>query len=532
MMINAIEHNAIPESQYSKKGSRAIEGVLVKVLFFDYLRLNKINGAFAAMDLMQCFDRMAHPVSALCSQRVGISKNITTTMISTITSMQHYIRTAYGDSDSSYGGDSEQPLQGAIQGNAAASPMFVAISCVLLQFLQSFVQGFYIQTAITLTILSIAAVMYVDDTDLLVSAKSHSEPIYFVIKRMQKSIKIWRKGVIQTGGALRPEKCKWVLISFKWTRGKWRYESINDNPAKMFLRNSNGNTMELQRMGADQGLTGLGVCIAPNGNQVNQIQSFMDETPGKEGKVASWIKSIRSRHLRPYDVYLSAFRSIFKSIEYVLPATSISTSEAKQVETKLYEVLLPKIGVARKISLAYRYSPKRFQGLGCMEIIIHQFCEKVKLFLFHANTETQIGKSIKANLESIHLLIGINKPLFQPPFEKYGFLGETSWIIHLWQMTSFLDVEIQGLYTRPHIIRKNDFALMENLIESEVMTNKEIESVNRCRVYLQVQNMSDITNGRGTKIIQQYLGSCKPCNASTYKWPYFSVKSTINNHIK
>ena len=319
------------------------------------------------MDLMQCFDRMAHSVTSLCSQRLGVSKNVTDTMISTISNMRHYIRTAYGDSDSSCGSDGKI-LQGSIQGNAAASPMFVAITCVLLNFLESFVQGFHIQTVITLTILSIAVVMYVDDTDLLVSSKSYSESLFFLISRMQKSVKKWRKGVIQTGGALRPYKCKWFLISFKWLQGKWKYGSISEDPVRLYLRNSNGNKIEIERLEVTQGLTGLGVCIAPDGNQMDQINDFMNVKPGQEEKITQWINNVRSKYLRPHDVCLSAFRSIFKSIEYVLPATSMSETETKLIETKLYKVMLPRMGVARNISLPYRYSPKRYQGLGCLEI--------------------------------------------------------------------------------------------------------------------------------------------------------------------
>ena len=521
MMLNAIEHDAIPASQYSKKGSRAIEGVLVKVLFFDYLRLNKLNGAFAAMDLMQCFDRMAHPISSLCSQRLGLSTNITSTMIKTISSMRHYIRTAYGDSDVYYGGDkSSTILQGGIQGNGAASPIFVAISCVLLQFLHSYVQGFHIQTAITLTLISIAAVMYVDDTDLLVAAFSHHEPIQDVISRMQRSIKMWRQGVIQTGGALCPEKCKWFLIKFKWKSGKWSYSTIADVPAKMYLKDSDGKRQEIERMEPTIGLTGLGVCISPDGNQTDQVNLFMDETPGKEGKVATWIKQIRSKYLRPHDVYLSAFRSIFKSIEYVLPATSMSEKEGNTIEKKLYKTMLPRMGVARNISLAYRYAPKRYQGLGCLEIQIQQYCEKVKMFLYHANTESQIGHSIKANIESLHLLIGVNKPLFELSFDQYGFLSETTWLSHLWKMSCKLGISISGLYARPHIIRDKDFSLMEKLVTSNTMTQNEMESVNRCRIYLKVQNMSDITNGTGDKVIQSYMDSKAILIDSKYKWPF------------
>ena len=47
-MINstALQHNAIQPSEYAKKGSKAIEAVIVKILYFDQLRQNKKPGFF------------------------------------------------------------------------------------------------------------------------------------------------------------------------------------------------------------------------------------------------------------------------------------------------------------------------------------------------------------------------------------------------------------------------------------------------------------------------------------------------------
>ena len=67
MNSTAINYKQIPESQYAKKNSKAIEAAIVKILFFDYLRQTRKPGIFFASDLMQCFDRMAHPVFSLVS---------------------------------------------------------------------------------------------------------------------------------------------------------------------------------------------------------------------------------------------------------------------------------------------------------------------------------------------------------------------------------------------------------------------------------------------------------------------------------
>jgi len=108
MMGLGITRQIIPQSQYTK--NRAIEAAIVKILLFDHLRINKQSGAFIVMDLMNCFDRMAHPISSLCIQRLGVSPQITQCMIQTLCQMKHFIRTAYGDSQWSYIATKNKPL--------------------------------------------------------------------------------------------------------------------------------------------------------------------------------------------------------------------------------------------------------------------------------------------------------------------------------------------------------------------------------------------------------------------------------------
>jgi hypothetical protein len=63
---------------------------------------------------------------------------------------------------------------------------------------------------------------FVDDTDLMhvvemiVEAHSH----------LQESVINWVSLLIATGGALKPTKCSYYLISFRWkANGTWMYEN-------------------------------------------------------------------------------------------------------------------------------------------------------------------------------------------------------------------------------------------------------------------------------------------------------------------
>jgi len=82
-------------------------------------------------------------------------------------------------------------------------------------------------------------------------------------------------------------------------------------------------------------------------------------------------------------------------------------------------------------------------------------------------------------------------------------------------------VYLNGQYEKTRPIREKDSALIDLIIDSNAFTNKEILQSNRCRLYLQVQNILEITNGLST-----HIGYCcainhikDPDQISQYQWP-------------
>ena len=454
-----------------------------------------------AMDLENCFDRMAHPVSSLsCSQRLGVSSKISQCMINTLRKMKHYMHTAYGDSDWSYSGSPSRPLQGAVQGNGAASPIFIAISCVILAFLESQTTGILIISAITMSIFTLSAIMYVDDADILIAATHKNESHISIRNRVQKSATVYKAGVHQTGGAIRPEKCRWYLIAFKWINGIAKYEYSPDTEP-VTIENSNGNEKVVERLGIRTGWKGLSIVASPSGCWKQDHMNYLINE-----KINPWNASIRSSYLQRHDVYQAAFTSIFKSIDYTLPATSLNSSQCKLINAKLHKRYLPRIGIDSHMPLAYRCAPNKYQGLNSLDVQTKQLIETLKLFMTHAGTQSQLGQSIQLNLESMHISAGLNIPIFNLPYSKYNMLIEKGWLQDLWSSAELYDVTIQGSYITPVTNRVNDYhALMEKLIQLDMYTDEDIKSINRCRIYLQVQNLSEITSFlRNYKIVRPF----------------------------
>lgn len=274
MNTTALSNGLIPESQYAKKQSRSIEAAIVKVLFFDILRQTRSPGVFFASDLHQCFDRMAHPVCSLVMQRLGVDTNVIKCMLTAIQEMRHVVHTGYGDSSKSYGNYTDSPLQGGGQGNAVAGPLFIAISIILISMLESSVKGVWLQTAMTLQLLHYIALMYVDDTDILLTALNDDETIDDVMIRAKKAVKVWNHAVIVSGGAMRADKCYWSAVDFTWTSGRWNYRDMDDIDGHIHILDDKGVVQSIQRYDLDQAREGLGVYVCPDGSWRLQLEEL------------------------------------------------------------------------------------------------------------------------------------------------------------------------------------------------------------------------------------------------------------------
>ena len=110
MMENARLKKVIPQDQYARKGGKAIEAVLHKVLFYDFLRSTRFTGIIVANDMHSCYDRMVHSATSLALRSLGAPSPAVECMSGVIQSMEHFVRTAYGDSSRCYGGDKNNPL--------------------------------------------------------------------------------------------------------------------------------------------------------------------------------------------------------------------------------------------------------------------------------------------------------------------------------------------------------------------------------------------------------------------------------------
>ena len=282
----------IPAEAYgSRPGRRANVCALNKVLTYDILRQKRIPAALCSNDAISCYDRIVHAVASLCMQRLGVSAATCKLMFGTLQHIQHHVSTAYGMSDTPYGGI-EIPLQGVGQGNGAGPAIWLIMTIPLINLLRDKGFGFKSTTVLTGESYRFVCYTFVDDTDTVHSATHPDTSPTDVITEMQDVINTWEGGLRATGGALSHTKSYWYLLSLQWhqQRQAWQYQHTADIPGQLTIQGPGGR-LPLTRHDPDHAEETLGLWIAPNNaNQCAQVRALQE-------KILKWSDKIRTRQL-------------------------------------------------------------------------------------------------------------------------------------------------------------------------------------------------------------------------------------------
>jgi hypothetical protein len=133
MLFQAELHEAVAVEQYgSRKNMSASDQSLNKALTFDLWRQFWQRGALCCNDAKACYDQIVHSCASLCLQRVR-----TDPMFQSIQSLEHHVRTVFGESKASFKQSGPIPLQGVGQGNGAGPQIWALVSTPVLNMLRS-----------------------------------------------------------------------------------------------------------------------------------------------------------------------------------------------------------------------------------------------------------------------------------------------------------------------------------------------------------------------------------------------------------
>ena len=220
---------------------------LNKRLVLDAMRIEKRPGVICANDAKACYDRILHFAAYISLRRIGMKKEAVISMLEPIRRMEHVIRTAYGDSKMSYGGeDWETDPSGICQGNGAGPAIWAIVSSPLFECLRQ--QGFGVEltSAIKRTYFHISGFAFVDDTDT-VQTGDLGDTTSQVMEKAQGELNLWEELIRATGGGLEGDKSDFAVINYTWDKGVWKYERPQEG-VLLTVRNPDGSRTALTQL--------------------------------------------------------------------------------------------------------------------------------------------------------------------------------------------------------------------------------------------------------------------------------------------
>jgi hypothetical protein len=198
---------------------------------------------FEGCKFADCYDRIAHSVAGVSLQAWGVPQPAINILLETMETMRLFLRTGFGESKQSYGGMHKQQLAGYGQGNTASGPGFTALSSLIVKAYLRDGYGAQIYSSYYKQLLLLAAIKYVDDTDLIHWSRTLDCNPKELIAEAQTATYAWGGLAIATGAAIKPEKCYAYFLLYWFDKGRVKLRTISSLPTpSALITMPNGST--------------------------------------------------------------------------------------------------------------------------------------------------------------------------------------------------------------------------------------------------------------------------------------------------
>ena len=517
-MRNAEKKSLLAPEQYgSRRNKSAAKHALNKRLLLDILRIQRRPAVLCANDAKACYDRILHVSAYLALRRAGLKKEAIVSMLEPIRKLRHHIRTAYGDSITSYGGENnEKDPSGICQGNGAGPAIWALVSSPLLDILRDAGYGAKIHSAMEKTFFHLSGFAFVDDADT-VQTGDLGEPTFTVLAKAQEELDLWEGLIRTTGGGLEGDKSDFAIINYTWNDGIWKYEQ-KDNQNQMTVQGANQTREQLTQLGPSTARRTLGVWQAIDGNETEQTKQMLE-------KSNAWSRAVARSSLSRADVKVGITTSLYPSITFGMEATTLSKEQCQEVFKPIKEGVIPKAGYCRNIPKVVLHGPEKYGGIGIKDLYTIQGTEHVKALLNDGGRDNPTGNLITIATEGHALEIGRAERLFEANYAEIERYMTESWIKETLKYTWNNNITIQTGCATLNTWREGDKLLMDAIeaVPGVQITDADKVSFNRCRIHLQVTTLSDICTASGDNILTdawECNRTWESLSARAYHWPY------------
>jgi ribonuclease HI len=499
---NAHSKNVLYDGQAgSRPGRRAIEVVVRKEMKYLYSRLTRTPLATLDNDAKSCFDRIMCNLGMAVSGYFGIPLCFRKMQATTLKNTVFRLRTAMGDSQTTYRHTEDTPIYGTGQGSCASPAVWLFISSFIMMILEKQGNGMEMHDILKdKGFITHFIEGFVDDTSLFTNTGLMEQDIQQLKNKLREDATWWAGLLAATGGKLELSKCFYYLLTWKFdTKGNPIAETIaeqNDNNNRIMLQNDTSEGVYLQQKEVWISHKTLGTHKTMVGNELTHLKYITD----KSNQYAN--KTMNNQMTRS-QAKLAYIYHYIPAMAYSLTAVCISELNLQKVQQKALREFIRKQGYEANFPRAVIFGPKKYGGVEMSQLYSYSQCQKVECLLTNVNNKTTLGRDITTDLKWLQLHSGRSTQVLSDD-KNISYIPD-NWFLGI---KSFLNkfnsrIEINDLWV-PKLLRRHDKNIMDELEKMDLPTGKR-NIVNNWRIFFQVLTLSDMTTAKGEKIRQVYL---------------------------
>ena len=125
--------------------------------------------------------------------------------------------------------------------------------------------------------------------------------------------------------------------------------------------------------------------------------------------------------------------------------------------------------------------------------------DHIQAMVNEMNDMTDTGELLQATIEQLFLELGTGDGFEADLAKFHGIATAQTWILHTWRFISKNKISFKPPAGQLCLRRVNDQFLMK-AFGRHISSQAELRSINRCRLYLQVNTLADIATGDGRMV--------------------------------
>jgi hypothetical protein len=206
---------------------------------------------------------------------------------------------------------------------------------------------------------------------------------------------------------------------------------------------------------------------------------------------------------------------------FTLAVCSFSLHELVKLQKSAIRSTLARLGINRNISRDIVFDSPNFGGLGLRHLFVEQGIAQLELLLRHLRAKTTQGALLLVGLSWWHLLAGFSNSLWEDTKANVSYV-EHSWYNSLKDFLAFVNgtVHIPSDKFLPWtLLRQEDEYIMERISALPGASRADLKAFNRCRLYLGVFSLSEISSGNGLTLDRTAWNGSR-ARFSPFLWPF------------